>query len=100
MAEAEADSRRGSKRALIHYCESTSTRLERGTTDRMRAKEEERTKRRQRERKREGESAEITEESLRSQEKLSGDLFEGDIETEREREGEGRKREKEKTHRL
>lgn len=57
----------------------------------MRAKEEERTRRRQRERKREGESAEITEESLRSQEKLSGDLFEGDIETEREREGRGEK---------
>lgn len=62
----------------------------------MRAKEEERTRRKHRERKREGESAEITEESLRSQEKLSGDLFEGDIEAEREREGEGRKREKER----
>lgn len=44
---------------------------------------------RKREKKREGESAEITEESLRSQEKLSGDLFERDKEK-------GRKREKER----
>lgn len=35
---------------------------------------------------------------MRSQEKLSGDLFEGDIETEGEREGEGRKRERKKRH--